>query len=72
MTDKQILKNFGQLSTLGVEFRMAQIGLEKTVEEHGAVSPEAVEASRLCSALALRFTEAEEKFCALLEEMQIL
>ena len=29
------------LSTLGVEFRIAQIGLEKMVEEHGLASPEA-------------------------------
>lgn len=65
--DKAKLVELGQqLSTLGVEFRMAQIGLEKIVDKYGMSSPEAVEASGICSQLALRFAEAEEEFIALL------
>ncbi|MEY8232957.1 hypothetical protein AALA82_15220 [Oscillospiraceae bacterium 50-16] len=72
-TEKQKLQALGQqLSTLGVEFRLAQIGLERAVEQFGLSSQEAVEASQMCSILALRFTEAEEEFCSLLEKMQIL
>lgn len=56
-----------QLSTVGVEFRIAQIGLEKMVNQHGMSSPEAVEAAKQCSDLALRFSQLEEAFLALLE-----
>ena len=53
--EKSRLLELGErLSTLGVEFRIAQIGLEKMVEEHGLASPEAGEASILCGDLALR------------------
>lgn len=62
---KRILELGQQLSTLGVEFRLAQLGLEKMVEEHGLGSPEAVEASDLCGVLALRFSEAEEEYLSL-------
>ncbi|RKI70514.1 hypothetical protein D7V91_02640 [bacterium 1xD42-67] len=66
--DKARLLELGQqLSTLGTEFRIAQIGLEKAVEAHGLSSPEAREASDLCSLLAMRFSEAEEGFLALKE-----
>ena len=66
--DKSRLLELGQqLSTLGTEFRIAQIGLEKAVEAHGLSSPEAKEASDLCSLLAMRFSEAEEGFLALKE-----
>ena len=55
--DKSRLLELGQqLSTLGTEFRIAQLGLEKAV---------AREASDLCSSLALRFSEAEEEFLML-------
>ena len=52
-----------------MEFRIAQIGLEKMVEEHGLASPEAGEASILCGDLALRFSEAEEEFLKLRGEL---
>lgn len=55
-----------QLSTTGAEFRLAQIGLENMVEQHGMSSQEAVEASALCSTLALRFSALEEEFLSLL------
>lgn len=55
-----------QLSTTGAEFRMAQIGLENMVEQHGMSSPEAVEAAELCSTFALRFSDLEEEFLSLL------
>lgn len=63
-----------QLSTIGTEFRLAQIGLEHMAEKHGLSSPQAVEASQLCSDLALRFTQLEDEFfdavlpCSLLAE----
>ena len=64
--EKERLLELGQeLTTLGVEFRLAQLGLEKMVEEHGLGSPEAVEASDLCGVLALRFSEAEEEYLSL-------
>ncbi|MCI9155922.1 MAG: hypothetical protein HFF44_03150 [Lawsonibacter sp.] len=69
MTEKEKtrLVEIGQrLSTLGVEFRVAQMGLEKMVDEHGMSSPEAVEASGICSRLALCFAEAEEEFISIL------
>lgn len=62
---KRLLELGQELTTLGVEFRLAQIGLEKQVEEHGLGSPEAVEASNLCGLLALRFSKAEEEYLAL-------
>lgn len=62
---ERILELGQRLSTLGIEFRIAQIGLEKMVEEHGLGSPEAVEASNLCGLLALRFSEAEEEYLSL-------
>lgn len=62
---ERILELGQRLSTLGVEFRVAQIGLEKMVEVHGLGSPEAVEASDLCGMLALRFGEAEEEYLSL-------
>ena len=38
--EKNRLLELGELlSTLGVEFRIAQIGLEKMVEEHGLAAP---------------------------------
>ena len=61
-----------QLSTLGVEFRLAQIGLERAVNQFGLSSQEAVESSQICSILALRFMEAEEEFCSMLEKIEIL
>lgn len=67
--DKAKLVELGQrLSTLGVEFRIAQMGLEKMVDKHGMSSPEAVEASGICSQLALRFAEAEEEFIAVITD----
>lgn len=69
--DKQKLLALGQqLSTTGVEFRIAQLGLEKAVEQHGMSSPEAGEASALCSDLALRFSRLEEEFLALKDRIQ--
>lgn len=62
---ERILELGQRLSTLGVEFRLAQLGLEKMVEEHGMSSPEAAEASVLCGRLALRFSEAEEEYLSL-------
>lgn len=62
---KRVLELGQQLSTLGMEFRIAQLGLEKMVEEHGMSSPEAAEASALCGELALRFSEAEEEYLSL-------
>ena len=56
-----------QLSTVGTEYRLAQIGLEHMIEEHGMTSPEAVEASGQCSSLALSFSALEEEFLAMLE-----
>lgn len=73
MTEKEkarLLELGQELSTLGVEFRIAQIGLEKMVEEHGMCSPEAGEASILCGDLALRFSRAEEEFSALRDKAQ--
>lgn len=69
--EKSRLLELGELlSTLGVEFRIAQIGLEKMVEEHGLASPEAGEASILCGDIALRFSKAEEEFLALKGKLQ--
>lgn len=62
---ERILELGQRLSTLGVEFRLAQIGLEKLVAEHGLGSPEAAEASDLCGLLALRFSAAEEEYLSL-------
>lgn len=62
---KRVLELGQQLSTLGMEFRIAQLGLEKMVEEHGMSSPEAAEASALCGRLALRFEKAEEEYLSL-------
>lgn len=62
---KRILELGQRLSTLGVEFRIAQLGLERMAEEHGLGSPEAVEASNLCGVLAVRFAEAEEEYLSL-------
>ena len=68
--EKSRLLELGErLSTLGVEFRIALIGLEKMVEEQGLASPEAGEASILCGDLALRFSEAEEEFLKLRGEL---
>ena len=68
--EKSRLLELGErLSTLGVEFRIAQIGLEKMVEEHGLASPEAGEASILCGDHARRFSEAEEEFLKLRGEL---
>ena len=68
--EKTRLLELGELlSTLGVEFRIAQIGLEKMVEEHGLASPEAGEASIQCGDLALRISEAEEEFLKLKGEL---
>lgn len=61
-----------QLSTVGVEFRLAQIGLEKMVEQHGMNSPEAAEASALCGTLALRFSALEDEFWSILASELIL
>lgn len=55
-----------QLSTVGTEFRVAQLGLEKMVEQHGLSSGQAAEASGLCSTLALNFAQLEEEFFHLL------
>lgn len=64
--EKERLLELGQeLASLGAEFRLAQLGLEKMVEEHGLGSPEAAEASDLCGVLALRFSEAEEEYLSL-------
>lgn len=54
-----------QLSTAGTEFRIAQLGLEKMVEQYGMSSDQAVDAAGQCSGLALRFSELEEEFLAL-------
>lgn len=62
---ERILELGQRLSTLGVEFRLAQIGLEKLVAEHGLGSPEAAETSNLCGLLALRFSKAEEEYLSL-------
>lgn len=62
---ERILELGQELTTLGAEFRIAQIGLEKLVAEHGLGSPEAVEASDLCGVLALRFSKAEEEYLSL-------
>lgn len=62
----KLLRLGQQLSTIGAEFRLAQIGLEKAIEAYGMSSPEAVEASRTCSDFALRFMTAEEEFISLL------
>ncbi len=67
--DRERLLELGQeLYTLGTEFRLAQIGLEKMVERHGLCSPEAEEASGLCGSLALHFSQAEEEFLTLQEK----
>lgn len=55
-----------QLSTVGTEFRVAQLGLERMVEQHGLSSGQAVDASSLCSTLALHFAQLEEEFLQLL------
>lgn len=54
-----------QLSTAGTEFRIAQLGLEKMVQQYGMSSDQAVDAAGQCSGLALRFSELEEEFLAL-------
>lgn len=54
-----------QLSTVGSEFRIAQLGLENMVEQYGMSSDQAVEAAQQCSGLALRFSQLEEEFLAL-------
>lgn len=54
-----------QLSTVGAEFRIAQLGLEKMVEQYGMSSDQAVDTARQCSDLALRFSRLEEEFLAL-------
>ncbi len=71
MTDKdkiRLVELGKQLSTLGVEFRIAQMGLEKMVDKYGMSSPEAVEASGVCSQMALRFARMEEEFIAVITE----
>ena len=53
--EKSRLLELGErLSTLGVEFRIAQIGLEKMVEEHGLAAPEARGAAIISGDLARR------------------
>ncbi|NBI66780.1 hypothetical protein D1646_08110 [Pseudoflavonifractor sp. 60] len=60
------------LASLGAEFRMAQIGLDKSIEDHGMSSDEAVACARLCSTIALHFSEAEEEFLAVKEHFEYL
>lgn len=67
MTEKDKIKLIAlgeQLSTVGTEFRIAQIGLEKMIEEYGMSSRQAVEASQQCSDLALQFSDLEDEFLA--------
>ena len=67
MTEKDKIKLIAlgeQLSTVGTKFRIAQIGLEKMIEEYGMSSPQAVEASQQCSDLALQFSNLEDEFLA--------
>lgn len=67
--DKIKLVTLGQqLSTIGTEFRVAQLGLEKMVEQYGMSSGQAVDAAQQCSDLALRFSQLEEEFCVLKEK----
>lgn len=54
-----------QLSTLGVEVRMAQIGLKKTVDTYGMRSMQTVEALHLYEELAAQFERLEKEFLAL-------
>ena len=44
------------------------MGLEKMVDKYGMSSPEAVEASGVCSQMALRFARMEEEFIAVITE----
>ena len=60
-----------QLSTIGAEFRLVQIGLEKAIEAYGMSSPEAIEVSRICSDFALLFMTTEEEFMSLLNLLKI-
>lgn len=60
------------LASLGTEFRMAQIGLDKSIEAHGMSSEEAVACAQLCSTLALHFSEAEEEFMTAKEQFKYL
>ena len=54
-----------QLSTLGVEVRMAQIGLKNVVETYGMHSRQTVEALHLYQELATQFEHLEQEFLAL-------
>ena len=57
-----------QLSTLGVEVRMAQIGLKNVVETYGMHSRQTVEALHLYQELATQFEHLEQEFLALKEK----
>ncbi len=57
-----------QLSTLGVEVRMAQIGLKNVVENYGMHSRQTVEALHLYQELATQFEHLEQEFLALKEK----
>lgn len=54
-----------QLSTVGAEVRIAQLGLEKMVDQYGMSSDQAVEAAQAHSTLCLRFSELEEEYLEL-------
>lgn len=69
--DKIKLITLGQqLSTVGAELRIAQLGLENMVEQYGMSSDRAVEAARQCGDLDMRFSQLEEEFLALKEKYQ--
>lgn len=67
--DKIKLITLGQqLSTVGAELRIAQLGLENMVERYGMSSGRAAEAARQCGDLAILFSQLEEEFLALKEK----
>lgn len=57
-----------QLSTLGVEVRMAQIGLKNVVATYGMHSKQTVKALYLYQELAAQFECLEKEFLALKEK----
>ena len=67
--DKIKLVTLGQqLSTVGVEVRMAQIGLKHVVETYGMHSEQTVTALHQYQELASYFAQLEQEFLALKEK----
>ena len=69
--DKIKLITLGQqLSTLGVETRMAQIGLKRAVDTYGMYSEQTAAALHQYQELASRFAQLEKEFLDKKEKYQ--